>query len=168
MSDLKHISNDDLYAFHHDLMNQEDREAFLEHICSCNYCSNLFAASMSENLIKAPQDLKANLLKAAKLPEVQLAVRMKETSKRMQLFLYSLKVGTATIVALFLLLLSVNLTNNAISSDKWSDTTATKENTDNENYVPLTAVIRENMDAISNSILDFSNKIMNTEVKNDD
>jgi hypothetical protein len=168
MNDIKHISSTDLYAFHHDIMKHEERQAFLEHICSCNYCSNQFAASMSEHLIKAPQDLKANLLKTVKLPEVQITAKVKETSRRMQLFIYSLKVGAATIAALFLLLISVNLTNYAMSPDKWTEDTVTEAATDKEGYVPLTAVIRDNMDAISNSILDFSNTIMNTEVKNND
>lgn len=165
MNDRTHISQTDFHSFKHNLMNQKDKENFLEHICSCDYCSDQFAALMSEELIEAPKDMKANILKATKRPEVQLAIMAKETSKKMQLFLYSLKVGAATAVALLLLIFSMNvmdLSNKVIPKE-----TVTSTSTDDD-YVPLTAVIRDNMDTISNSVLDFSNNILNTEVNNND
>jgi hypothetical protein len=62
----------------------------------------------------------------------------------------------------------MNLTNFAVSPDQRSTDTAVETNNGNENVVPLTAVIRDNMDALSNSILDFTNSLMKTEVKNND
>lgn len=169
MSDKKHLSETEFIAFQNDTMNQKDKIAFLEHISSCTFCSDQFALYMSKDLIPAPRDMKAGILKAVNRPEIQLAIRVKETSKKMQLLIYSLKVGTATIVALLLLLLSVNLTNLAVSPDKWVKDENTAETTaevkDNE---PLTSVIRDGMDAICNNILDFSNTIMRTEVTNND
>lgn len=167
MSDMKHISDKDFYAFQHDFMNQKEREIFLDHIATCNYCADLFATSMSEDLIAAPRDLKTNILKAVKRPEVQLAARVRKTSKRMQLLVYSLKVGTATAVALLLLLLSMNLTNYAVSPDRWSDK-ETSGTVKDDGAVPLTNEIRDGMDTICNNILNFSNTIMKTEVTNNE
>ena len=167
MNDMKHISDTDLYTFRHNFMNQKDKEDFLEHICSCDYCSDQFAAIMSEEMIIAPKDMKSNILKAIKRPEIQIAIKVKETSKRMQLLIYSLKVGTATALALLFLLLTVNLTNSTNASNiAGSDAIVTSIL--DENKVPLTAVIRNNMDAISSNLFDFSNNIMKTEVTNND
>ena len=167
MNDMKHSNDNEFYTFKHNLMTQKDKEEFLEHISSCDYCSDQFAAIMSEELIPAPKDMKANILNAVKRPEVQLAIKAKETSKRIQLFVYSLKVGTATALALLLLMLSVNLSNSP-NSMKIPENDVLDASILNENNVPLTAVIRNNMDHFSSSILDFSNNIMKTEVSNND
>ncbi len=163
MNDNNHISDKELLAFQQDSMDQAEKEQFLEHICSCNYCSEQLATLMAGEMMTAPRDMKANILNATKRPEVQIIMKVKETSARMQLFLYSLKVGTATIGALLLLLLTVNLT----------DLTAARNNTrdipkGNEDNISITATIRDNMDIISNSMLDFSNNIMKTEVTKND
>lgn len=166
MNEITHISKSDFNKFQQDHMNQKEKEIFLEHICSCDYCSDQFAVMMSEVEIEAPKNMKENILRATKRPEVQLAIRVKETSKQMQLFIYSLKVGTATAVALLLLLLTMNTTTffNSTNLEKIpNDVSVTTED-----KVPLTAVIRDNMNAFSNSILNFSNNIMNMEVTNND
>jgi len=166
MNDKTHITNAELYAFQHDFMNQKEKEDFLEHICSCDYCSDQFATMMSEEIIEAPKDMKTNILKASRRPEVQLAIRVKATSKRMQLFMYSLKVGTATALALLLLLLTVNFNNFNVSAN--SPDNITTEQPNNNKHIPLTAVFRDNLNKVGNSILNFSNNIMNTEVTDHD
>lgn len=167
MSDTNHISKKEFEAFHYDTMNQKEKEAFLEHICSCDYCSDQFAMMMTDVMIEAPKDMKANILRATKRPEVQLAIKVKETSKRMQLFIYSLKVGTATVLALLLLMITMN-TDNPINSVNIQNPIQKIMPEDFEDNVPLTAAIRNGMDAINNSIIDFSNNIMNTEVTDHD
>ncbi len=166
MNEMTHTSKADFDAFKRDLMQQKEKEAFLEHICSCDYCSEQFAISMSEVLIEAPRNMKENILMATMRPEVQLAIKIKESSKRMKLFLYSLKVGAATIVALLVLLLTMNTSNfheSTAFSKSPSNATITKED-----KIPLTAVVRDNMDAFSNRLLVLSNNIMNMEVTNND
>lgn len=173
MNELKHITESELYAFRHELMSQEEKESFLAHICTCDYCSDLFAEAMSEEMITAPRNMKENLLKAAKRPEVQLAVKAKETSKQMQLFLYSLKVGSATVLALLLLLLTVNFNGSpALHPSPIPKPTIGQETTAPEaaglDIPSLTSKLRDNMNKISNDLLDFSNNILKTEVKNND
>jgi hypothetical protein len=173
MNDLKHITESELYAFRHELMSQEEKESFLSHICTCNYCSDLFAEAMSEEMITAPRNMKDNLLKAAKRPEVQLAVKARETSKQMQLFLYSLKVGSATVLALLLLLLTVNFNGTVpLHSSSIPNPTVGHEVSDPDVSEPdtpsLPTRIRDNMNKISSNILDFSNNIMKNGGKNND
>lgn len=168
MNDMKHISEEAFLEFKRNTMNQKDMETFLEHIASCDYCAALFASCMSEELISAPIDLKANILRAAKRPDILLPVRVKQTTKRMQLFLYSLKVGTATAAALALLLLSVNLSDFSMQSDKQPDGSLSEAAMQKEANIPLTTVIRDGMDSVCNDILNFSNTIMKTEVTKND
>ena len=163
MNDIKHISEIDLLAFHQNTMDQKEVEKFLEHICSCNFCSDQLAAIMAGEMITAPRDLKDNILKATKRPEVQLAIKAKETSKRMQLFLYSLKVGTATIGALILLVFTMNFSNfSGVGNAPKDFYNSSKDK------ISMTTTIKDFMDTISNSMLDFSNNIMKTEVTKND
>ncbi|HHV11125.1 MAG TPA: hypothetical protein GXX75_12680 [Clostridiales bacterium] len=165
MNEHKHLTEAQIYAFRHELMSMEEKELFLGHICTCDYCSGLFAEAMSEEIIAAPRDMKDNILKATKRPEVQLAIRAKQTSKQMQLFLYSLKVGSATILALLLLMLTVNFKEplNMLSSP--IPRPPIEHHIPEKDTQSLTSRIWDNMNEFSNNILNFSNNIMKTEVK---
>jgi uncharacterized protein YuzB (UPF0349 family) len=163
MSDNKHILDTELLAFHHDNLDPKEMEQFLEHICSCNYCSDKLAALIEGEMITAPRDLKENILKATKRPEVQLAIKVKQTSKRMQLLLYSLKVGTATIGALLLLVFTMNFSNFSSTEN------VSKYFPNNtEDNISMTTTIKDIMNSISDSMLDFSNNIIKTEVTKND
>ena len=168
MSDTSHIPQSDLYAFKHDLLTQKDAEAFLEHICTCNYCADQFASMMSEDLMEAPKEMKENILRATRRPEVQLEVRLKKTSRRMQLFLYSLKVTAATAAALLILIFTMRYTDMTPDLTKPDHIITSAVEAKQGNYVPITAVIRDNLDTLNKSILNFSNNIMNMEVINND
>ncbi|MDD3173227.1 MAG: hypothetical protein PHF63_06155 [Herbinix sp.] len=167
MNEKEHISETDYYIFQHGIMNQTDKVKFLEHICSCNYCADQFATLISSEIIAAPRDMKSNILKATKRPEIQLAVKARETSKRMQLFIYSLKVGTATVCALLLLLLTMNI-SHIDTTLNIPENTLSEVQIDKEDNESLTSTIRDGMDTISNNMLDFSNNIMKTEVTDND
>lgn len=162
MNDNEHISKEDFILFQHDMMNQSDKEKFLKHISCCNHCADQFAVMISEDLITAPRDMKANIIKATRRPDVQLAIKARETSKRIQLLIYSLKVCTATACALLLLLFTMNFSNMN------SFTLKTHISTDHQDRAPLTTMIKDGVDKINNRMLDFSNNIMKTEVTNND
>ncbi len=161
MNENEHISREDFALFQNDRINQSDKENFLKHISSCNHCADQFAVLMSEELITAPRDMKANILKATRRPDVQLAIKARETSKRIQLLIYSLKVGTATVCALLLLLFTMNFSNMDNMHNKL-------QVVESKDKFSLTTMIRDGVDQINNSMLEFSNNIMNTEVTNHD
>lgn len=164
MNDTQHITKSDYDAFELNIMNQEEKERFLEHICSCSFCSDQFAVLSSENIIEAPRNMKDNILRATKRPEIQIAAMARKSSLKMQYYIYCLKVGTATVAALLLLLFTVNNTKlHSLDPIDQRPPSITQEETE-----PFTKTIRSRMDALSVNILDFSNRIMNTEViKND-
>jgi hypothetical protein len=123
---------------------------------------------MMDDLIPAPFDMKNNILKATKRPEVQIARKINETSKRMQLLWYSLKVGTATIGALVVLTLVMHSGMGINANPDRQPVIPVQQNTDDNDNISLTAAIRDKMNNFSSSILDFSNNILNTEVNNHD
>ena len=167
MNDTHHISDSEFMDFHRNSMKPEDITGFLEHISSCDSCADRFAASLSEDLITAPKDMKSNILKASIRSEISLVVHAKRMSKQMQLFLYSLKVGTATVLALLLLVLTMNYSGLSNSADEVRPQNHRITFLDQIN-IPLTTVLRKSMDDISTSISDFSNRIINMEVINHD
>lgn len=162
MNDKQHISEEEFNLFLQGRMDQKQTEIFLEHIGSCNYCADQLEFHMSEEMLPAPRNFKDDLLKATKRPEIQLARRAQETSKRVQLLFYSLKVGTAAAGALLLLFLTMNFSGMTSlpkepPTAKWND-----------NNFSLTDTLRDNMYKISDNMLDFSNDIINMEVKKND
>ncbi len=161
MMDNPHISEKDYILFQQNLMDQSDLLDFLEHISSCDYCAQQLAAHMNKEIISAPRDLKANILKATKRKDIQLSQKVRESSKSLQLFIYSLKVGAATLCALFLLTLTTSIYSGTFNNPEEIWTQSTENNNDNKS---LTSTIREGMNTINSSILDFSNNIMNMEV----
>lgn len=167
MSDMKHISKKDFDAFQRDIMKSDEKVIFLEHISSCDYCSDQFAAMMSEIMVEAPKDMKANILKATKRPDVQIAKKARETSKQMQLFMYSLKVGTATVLALLLLMFTMN-SMEFMNAARLPASAKMEVISNPESTIKLNKTIRNQLDAFTNTISDFSNNIMNMEDTNND
>ncbi len=155
--ELKHISEKELTTFRSGQMTGQETEAFLSHISSCDFCSGLFADSMENDLVSAPQNLKLNLMNAVRRPEMRMKRKAREASRRMQLFLYSLKVGTAMAGALLVLFLSISLSGRQSPS---SDTNPEHPKTDSS----ITSVIRDNLNSLSSSLSKFSDQILNTEV----
>lgn len=163
MNDRNHVSQNDLLAFKNNIMDSQAMEEFLEHICSCDYCSEQLAKCMEDELIKAPIGMKENIMRASRKPEVQIAVKAKEMSKRMQLFIYSLKVGTATVGALLILMITANFNGVLSSAGNELKDIPERFQINREYNSSLTNSIRENMDSFSNNIIRFSDQILNKE-----
>ncbi len=162
MNDKLHISYEKFDLFIQGHMDQNETNAFLEHVGACNYCADQLEVHMSSDMLPAPRNFKENLLTATKRPEIQLARRAQETSKRMQLLFYGLKVGTAAAGALLLLFLTMNF--SAMDELHKEQTTVRW----NEKNFSLTSTLRDNMYKMSDNMLNFSNNIINMEViKND-
>lgn len=155
-----HISRENLLAFRKDKMSLQERELFLNHICSCLYCSEQLSDFISEEIISAPSDMKENILRAVNRQEVQLIKKAKKTSKSIQLFIYSLKVGMATVGALFFLLVTVNSSNQIDSAyyQKYQDSQISNPVTTAINS--RINILSTGMSEISSSMLEFSNDII--------
>ncbi|NMB44754.1 MAG: hypothetical protein GX995_11590 [Clostridiales bacterium] len=159
----RHISSSDISAFMQDQLKFSDLEIFLEHISSCDYCSDMLASVVENELIQAPIDMKENILKKSKRLDIQFTKARNESAK-MQLFKYSLKVITASLCAIFLML-SVSKTPYY---SNMNDVVPVEIRVENPDQPTLTASIRNGMDNFSNQILDFSNNLINMEVNKND
>lgn len=79
----------------------------LEHLSHCDFCIEQLADHIEEQgLLFAPANLKEAILSRSQKADVQLIARTNQTSHRLQLFYYSLKVCFATAFALAFLLCS--------------------------------------------------------------
>lgn len=67
------------------------------------YTQQLIRQVESEGLLKAPVHMKQEILERSRRVDYQMNVQTRKLSRNMQLFFYSLKVGTAVVAALFLL-----------------------------------------------------------------
>ena len=67
------------------------------------YTMELIRQVETEGLIQAPVHMKQEILERSGKIEYQMAVQTRKASRNMQLFFYSLKVGTAVVAALFML-----------------------------------------------------------------
>lgn len=76
--------------------NQEKLDVFTQ---------KLICRVETEGLITAPAHMKQEILERSRRMDVQLVVQSRRLSKKMQLFFYSLKVGAAVAMALFMLFL---------------------------------------------------------------
>lgn len=77
-----------------------------------------FIQCVEENdMIKAPIQMKEEILKKSKSPVIRIAVESKKVSKKVQLFWYSLKISAAVAIALTLLIF-ISIPANIVPSVK--------------------------------------------------
>lgn len=67
------------------------------------YVQELIRQVEAEGLLKAPAHMKQEILERSRRADYQLVLQTRKVSRNMQLFFYSLKVGAAVVMALFLL-----------------------------------------------------------------
>ncbi len=98
----------------------EEENAFLGHIGACTFCAERFGDWMeaSSDTPPAPRYLKEEILSRAGQLDIQAARKLKETSRQAQLLLYSMKVGFAVALSIFLLVLTTSLQNMDLQADK--------------------------------------------------
>ncbi len=169
MNDRQHIAEETYLDFVQDKLNPDDTLEFLAHISSCNHCADRLDTYLSAATLPAPRDFKEKVLTATRRPEVKLAMKARESSKKMQLLFYSLKVGTATIAALIMLILTMNAASPLDSGISRPETQETHESIfSSEDHYSFTDRLRDNMYKLSDSMKDFSNNIIHMEVTKND
>lgn len=104
MDDLKTGTNSSTHLTT-DMFEHELTEEMLHHITECDYCADLFADYTQDHmLLSAPPDMAEAILKRSRQLDVHMIAKSNELSKKMQLILYSLKVGAAALAAIMLIL----------------------------------------------------------------
>ena len=134
----EHINNELLNAFYNNTLDQDTYLRVLQHISSCEKCSELFSDSFpKKDMIHAPHYLKSTIMEEIHHNE--------KTSIQRQLFFYSLKVGLAMCFALVFLYSGL--------LNKESDFSARK--------IPI--IKMDTIDNFNSKLYEFSDKLIKEE-----
>lgn len=110
-----------------------------------------FIQCIEENdMIKAPIQMKEEILKKSKSPVIRIAVESKKVSKKVQFFWYSLKISAAVAIALTLLIF-ISIPANFVPSVKTGPV--------NKEW-NITEKIYDRSTQVSDILYKFSNKIL--------
>jgi len=128
-----HISRDLFCDWQEGKLGTPEETDFFNNIGACTFCAGQFANWMEEGfldeeglalgqapngslgkgtqLMEPPKYLKEEIISRIRQLDVQAAVKIKETSKQVQLMVYSLKVGLAVAASVFLLTVTADIQN---------------------------------------------------------
>ena len=101
-----HLSDHDFGAWEQGSLSDAQMEAFLTHTANCPHCGDAWFAYMSrhtEALPEPPAYLAQEITERVHQPDVVIAQKVRTTSKRVQLLLYSLKVGVTLAASIYML-----------------------------------------------------------------
>ena len=84
-------------------LSPAEEQSFLAHAGVCDYCAELLGEFLEQDLVEPPAYLKDEILEKSRSIEIRTARTIRQTSRQMRLFFYSLKVGLALAVSLFVL-----------------------------------------------------------------
>ena len=101
-----HLTDHDFEAWEQGVLSDTQMEAFLTHTANCPHCGDAWFVYMSrhtETLPEPPAYLAEEITERIHEPDVVIAQKAHTTSKKVQLLLYSLKVGVALAASIYML-----------------------------------------------------------------
>ena len=101
-----HLTERDFEAWEQGILSGIQAEAFLTHTANCPHCGDAWFSYMSrheEALVEPPAYLAEEITERVHQPDVVIAQKAHTTSKKVQLLLYSLKVGVALAASIYML-----------------------------------------------------------------
>lgn len=101
-----HLTERDMEAWEQGFLSDAQEEAFLRHTACCPHCGDAWFAYMSrrsEALEEPPAYVAEEILARVHDPDVVIAQKARTTSKKVQLLLYSLKVGVALAASIYMI-----------------------------------------------------------------
>ena len=125
-----HISRELFCDWQEGRLKGREETDFFTHIGACTFCAEQFGNWMEEGLSdemgreqfltmeeEPPRYLKEEIRNRTRQLDVQASMKLKETSRQVQLMLYSLKVGLAVAASIFLLTITSNIQNMGINQE---------------------------------------------------
>lgn len=108
----EHIDQDKLQALYNNELSVTEQIDVLTHMGSCDFCTLEFDHIVEQHrLLKAPVNMKDEILARTTSLPVTLTVQSQKFSKRVQLLIYSMKISTAVVCTL-LFLGFINMNSN--------------------------------------------------------
>ena len=101
-----HLTERDFEAWEQGILSGIQAETFLTHTANCPHCGDAWFSYMSrheEALVEPPAYLAEEITERVHQPDVVIAQKARTTSKKVQLLLYSLKVGVALAASIYML-----------------------------------------------------------------
>lgn len=147
-----HIEQEVLKRFHEGLLQTDELITVLEHTQTCSFCAEKLMKIDTDDVVQAPAYLKDSIMKRTQMPDIKAKVQIRTTSKRAELFLYSLKT-TAAVLGALILLVSVSYVN---TSDMMMD----QNNKRSESFT-IGEQLHEKSNEVVNIMNYFSNRIIN-------
>ncbi len=101
-----HLTESDFKQWEQGTLSPTQVDSFLTHTANCPHCGDAWMAYMehhSEALEQPPAYLEEEIVERVHEPDVVIAQKAHTTSKRVQLLLYSLKVGVALAASIYMI-----------------------------------------------------------------
>ncbi len=184
----RHINVDLFCDWQTGRMGQHEEEKFLQHIGACTFCAQQFGEWMESGvadsemsagltpysehtvswnrplLSEPPAYLKEEILRRSRQIDVQASIRIKETSHKMQLLMYSLKVGLAVMASIFMLMMTSNMQNLGFDiTQMQQEQRADRKNVSEE--PGLTDTLKQKSGEISSFLNSLSNGLFRIETE---
>lgn len=118
IGEKRHITEEMWISLENDTISQKEYMQILEHTCDCTWCAERLAEILMPDdaavmeadaaAVMPPSYLAEEILERTKQLDVQAVVTVKQTSKKVQLLLYSLKVSAAVAFSILILGITAN------------------------------------------------------------
>lgn len=181
-----HINKDLFCDWQAGRMKQPEEERFLGHIGVCTFCAEQFGNWMEEGILEItvpkepgsdneltsytecssqsehpllsepPSYLKEEILHRTRQMDVQATLHLKETSQKMQLVLYSLKVGLAVMASIFLLMVTANVQDMDFKTVR-TEQMQQREAREHDQQMDITDTLKQKSGEISTLLNNLSN-----------
>lgn len=154
LREQQHITKERFDNWQQGKLNSIQEQEFLKHTGTCTFCAEKFGNWMEEELaMEPPLYLQEEISKRTRQLDVQTALKVKQTSKKVQLFMYSLRVGLAVIASIFLLMVTANVQRTnvefPVGQPSW------KEN--DESSVGLIDKLNQGSNSVTNTLNEMTN-----------
>ncbi len=100
---IGHVDDAWLEAFQDGTLDAQEQQKLLGHVAECGSCAEKLADCLEAVPFHPPAYLADEILELSRSADIQTRFAMRRISRRVRLFLYSLKVGAAVATSLWLL-----------------------------------------------------------------
>ncbi|MCI8327067.1 MAG: hypothetical protein HFI37_04750 [Lachnospiraceae bacterium] len=153
----RHITKEEWMKYAQGTMSEREEEYLYTHVGCCTYCAEQFANIVEMDFfVEPPKYLCEEIVERSKKVDIQAAITAKETSKKMRLLFYSLKVGFAVAASIFLLTVTSNVQQGSLEPPKELPKKAESS---------ITRRIHQRSSRITSGLQDVTNKIFHIQVK---
>lgn len=126
MEKMRHITEEMWERFSDGSLDATEEASLYAHVAQCSYCAERFADRVGRHFsCEPPKYLHGEIIERSQRADAQAVAVVHKASKRARLFFYSLKVGFAVMVSVFLLTITTWMQGQAdtffMGSGNWGD-----------------------------------------------